>query len=76
MVAQRDRYGEIAWRKSSASGNNEGCVEVAVREPFVMVRDSRNRLGEVLNVTPERWRDFLDYLRAGVTDGASGRRSA
>lgn len=75
MAAQRDPYGEIAWRKSSASSNGGDCIEVAVRESFVLVRDSRDKQGVVLEVTPERWREFLDYARSELIDAANGRRS-
>jgi len=62
MPAQQDQYAALAWRTSSASAD-QGCVEVAVLEPFVLVRDSRNRSGAVLRVNPKQWREFLDQVR-------------
>lgn len=70
MGAQRDPYGEIAWRKSSASANGDACIEVAVRESLVLVRDSRSRHGGMLEIPAERWREFLEFI-----DAASGRQS-
>jgi hypothetical protein len=75
MAARRDLHGDIAWRKSSASSADQSCVEVAVRESFVLVRDSRDEQGGMLEVSAERWREFLDYARSGLSGAASGRRS-
>jgi hypothetical protein len=48
----------LTWRKSSYSGNNGGqCVEVAA-PGRVLVRDSKNPHGAMLEFTPETWRKF------------------
>jgi len=48
----------LSWRKSSYSGNNGGqCVEI-VAHGRVLVRDSKNPRGAVLEFTPEVWRKF------------------
>jgi len=53
----------LIWRKSSYSGNNGGqCVEVAARGA-VFVRDSKNPDGPVLEVAPEKWREFMGHLK-------------
>jgi hypothetical protein len=53
----------LNWRKSSYSGNNGGqCVEAAARQ-VVLVRDSKNPHGPVLEVTPEMWHKFIMYLK-------------
>jgi hypothetical protein len=46
------------WRKSSASGAS-GCVEVAFVDGAVLVRDSKNPSGSVLQVPPSAWRRFI-----------------
>ncbi len=52
------------FRKSSYSGGNNDCVEVATNVPGVVaVRDSKNPGGPVLTFTPIEWREFLDSLR-------------
>ena len=54
------------WAKSSFSGNNNGCVEVARLDGQVFVRDSK--LGEgspVLAFNSHEWACFV----AGVRDG-------
>ena len=54
------------WRKSSYSGQNGNCVEVAGNLPdIVAVRDSKDPAGPVLMVPPGEWRKFL----TGAADG-------
>jgi len=54
------------WRKSSHSGAVNDCVEVAGNLPgAVAVRDSKDRGGPALAITPEAWRAFA----AAVNDG-------
>jgi hypothetical protein len=52
------------WRKSTYSGGDGDCVEVATNLPsIVAVRDSKDRNGPALIFTPEDWKNFL----AGLT---------
>jgi hypothetical protein len=53
---------QMTWRKSSYSGNNSNCVEVAFAER-VGVRDSKDPAGGHLTVPPESWRAFLASQR-------------
>jgi hypothetical protein len=55
------------WRKSTYS-NSSSCVEVAVIDGQVAVRDSKNQQGPVLVFTPIEWRRFLDGVREGQFD--------
>jgi hypothetical protein len=58
-----------AWRTSSWSGGNGNCVEVARNLPgAVALRDSKDRSGPVLVVTPDQWRAFMTGVRAGEFD--------
>jgi hypothetical protein len=53
------------WRKSSSSGQDGNCVEVARNLPgLVAVRDSEKPDGAKLLVSRETWRAFLLALRA------------
>ena len=54
---------ERAWVKSSYSGSEANCVEVAVRDR-VAVRDTMDRTGPVLRFTPAAWREFAGQLKA------------
>lgn len=59
----------IEWRKSTAS-NTTGCVEVAIVDGSVRIRDSANPNGAVLELPPVAWSYFL--TRARSTNPASG----
>lgn len=56
------------WRKSARSGNNGNCVEVAITENAVGVRDTKNREGGILVFTPDEWRAFVGGVRDGEFD--------
>jgi Domain of unknown function (DUF397) len=54
----------VTWRKSSYSGSNGGqCVEVAV-PGRVLVRDTQDRAGAVLEFGPDAWREFAANVKA------------
>jgi hypothetical protein len=52
------------WRKATYSGDNGGeCIEVASASGLVMVRDTTNRDGITLSITPAAWRRLLTAAR-------------
>jgi hypothetical protein len=56
---------DAVWRKSTRSGAN-GCVEVAVVDGQVAVRDSKQRgAGPVLVFTAHEWEAFVGGVRTG-----------
>ncbi|MEW2445113.1 DUF397 domain-containing protein [Micromonospora marina] len=55
---------EARWRKSSYSGNEGACVEVADNLPSVVgVRDSKDISGPSLAFTAPQWGSFVEFLK-------------
>ncbi|AVT34906.1 DUF397 domain-containing protein [Plantactinospora sp. BC1] len=55
------------WRTSSRSGGNGNCVEVADNlGAVVLVRDSKDRTGPVLEFRPATWAAFAMSLKDGM----------
>ena len=66
----------LSWRKSSFSGGNGGaCVEVAVRDGLILVRDTTDHgRGPVQRYAPAAWQAFVAGLRDdGERRGGPGR---
>ena len=65
-----DGIDRAQWRTSSFSGDNGGgCVEVASNLPgIVAVRDSKNRGGPALTLTPSAWDEFIAGVKSGELD--------
>jgi hypothetical protein len=51
------------WRKTRYSGNSGNCVEVAILDNGVAVRDSKDPDGPVLMLTHGSWRTFLRGMK-------------
>lgn len=61
---------DMNWRKSSYSGNGgSSCIEVA-SDSAVMVRDTTDRTGPVLRLSPAAWRRFADQVKRSLTPAA------
>ncbi len=56
---------KLNWRKSSYSGGEGNCVEVAeLPDGGRAVRDSKDPDGPVLTFSADAWRRFTDGIRA------------
>lgn len=61
------------WLKSSLSGYNGNCVEVAgLTGDTIRVRDSKHPRGAVLNFTLAEWDAFIGGVRNGEFDRKPG----
>jgi Domain of unknown function (DUF397) len=56
-----------AWRTSTLCDLN-GCVEVALLDDQVAVRDAKDRTGPVLVFSPREWEAFVGGVRGGEFD--------
>jgi hypothetical protein len=55
---------QFLWRKSSASGTS-GCVEVAIIDQTVLMRDSKAPDRAWLRFSLQEWSMFLEAIRKG-----------
>jgi Domain of unknown function (DUF397) len=52
------------WRKASYSGTGgSNCVEVGNHGNRVLVRDTQDRNGAMLRLTPDAWRRFAEQVK-------------
>jgi hypothetical protein len=64
----------LSWRKSSYSGNGGAtCVEVGNADR-VLVRDTQDRTGPVLRLSPAAWRRFAEQVKRSLVLGCRRRR--
>lgn len=57
-----DRGLSSAWKKSTKSLNGN-CVEVALRDGRVLIRDSKNRDGGHIAVSSVDWQKFTASIK-------------
>jgi hypothetical protein len=67
MTARPHRYSTLIWRKSSLSGESGGCVQVAKSDSSVLVRDSGNQSGAILEFSPAQWHGFVRRIKDSKT---------
>jgi hypothetical protein len=62
-VSEDYRLVTATWRKSSRSGGNNNCVEVAFLHHAVGVRDSKDPTGPAFVLGREAWTAFVSGIR-------------
>jgi len=67
MAVRHHDLARAAWRKSTRSGQDGNCVEIATNLPgIVAVRDSKNPHGPVLTFTNVEWAAFIRGIKAAA----------
>lgn len=61
-------FANVHWRKSTASGANGDCVEVAPDAGLVLIRNSQHPSGPVLTFSYREWAAFVVGVRGGEFD--------
>jgi Domain of unknown function (DUF397) len=64
MPGRQSQHCTLDWRTSRYSANGSECVEIASAEQSVLVRDSRNPAGAVLQFSLGQWSSFTRRVRA------------
>ncbi|MEV6346513.1 DUF397 domain-containing protein [Actinoplanes sp. NPDC051851] len=59
---------DARWFKSSRSGHDGACVEVAIVREGVAVRDTKDRDGGTLAFTHAEWAAFVAGAKSGEFD--------
>jgi hypothetical protein len=66
MAVHHQDLSRAAWRKSTYSGQDGNCVEIAANLPgIIAIRDSKNPAGPALTFTHSGWAAFIRGIKAG-----------
>ncbi|MEU0935560.1 DUF397 domain-containing protein [Embleya sp. NPDC005971] len=55
----QNRHPDAPWRKSTHSGEGNGCVTVAPLDSTIGVKDSKLNASPVQEFAPSAWEQFL-----------------
>lgn len=62
---------KLRWRKSSYSGGEGNCVQVADHDSRVLVRDTKDLSGLTLRFSPDAWRKFAEQVKRSLAFDAA-----
>ena len=65
MITKSMEVRGLAWRTARRSVGNGACVEVTPASGHILVRDSKDRSGPVINYSERSWRQFVTSAKAG-----------
>jgi predicted secreted Zn-dependent protease len=66
MAAHHQDLSRAAWRKSTYSGQDGNCVEIATNiAGLIAIRDSKNPAGPALNFAHSDWAAFIQGIKIG-----------
>ncbi|HYX57542.1 MAG TPA: DUF397 domain-containing protein [Streptosporangiaceae bacterium] len=68
MIPKSLEVGDLRWRTARRSANNGACVEVAPTAGSILVRDSKDQDGPVVQYPGNSWRAFLGAAKNGHFD--------
>jgi hypothetical protein len=60
-----DRQSQPEWRKARRCEAG-GCVEVAMTNDGVLMRDSTDSTGPILRFDRQEWSSFIESIRRGI----------
>jgi hypothetical protein len=56
----------VVWHKSSFSANGD-CIEVAIQDDSVLIRDTKNRNGGTISASSSAWQEFIQGIQRNKT---------
>jgi hypothetical protein len=56
----------VVWHKSSFSANGD-CIEVAIQDDSVLIRDTKNRSGGTVSASSSAWQEFIQGIQSNKT---------
>jgi hypothetical protein len=68
MIPKSLEVSDLRWRTARRSAGNGACVEVAPAAGTVLVRDSQDQAGPIVQYPGSSWRTFLGAAKMGQFD--------
>lgn len=59
---------DLQWRTARSSAGNGACVEVAPANGKILIRDSKDQSGPIIQYSARSWQAFLGGAKKGQFD--------